>query len=99
MIYPFIVVILILTFGWRITWFSSSVFIIIFFGVFLYYLLNKNNFKSESGFENEDNQNSFSWRRRDVLTDLKFYLYLPLTLFMSFTVTGFYFIKFLWAIK
>ena len=32
MIYPFVVVILILTFGWRITWFSSSVFIIIFFG-------------------------------------------------------------------
>ena len=24
MIYPFVVVILILTFGWRITWFSSS---------------------------------------------------------------------------
>ena len=91
MIYPFVVVILILTFGWRVTWFSSSVFIIIFFGVFLYYLLNKNNFKSETGFENEDIQNSFSWRRRDVLTDLKFYLYLPLTLFMSFTVTGFLF--------
>ena len=91
MIYPFVVVILILTFGWRITWFSSSVFIIIFFGVFLYYLLNKNNFKSETGFENEDIQNSFSWRRRDVLKDLKFYLYLPLTLFMSFTVTGFLF--------
>ena len=31
MIYPLVVVILILTFGWRITWFSSSVFIIIFF--------------------------------------------------------------------
>ncbi len=91
MIYPFVVVILILTFGWRITWFSSSIFIIIFFGVFLYYLLNKNTFQSETGFENEDKQNLFSWRRRDVLKDLKFYLYLPLTLFMSFTVTGFLF--------
>ena len=36
MIYPFIVVILILTFGWRITWFSSSIFILLFFGVLLY---------------------------------------------------------------
>ena len=34
MIYPFVVVILILTFGWRITWFSSSVFIIIFLEYF-----------------------------------------------------------------
>ena len=59
--------------------------------VFLYYLLSKNNFRSETGFENEDEQKSFSWRRRDVLKDLKFYLYLPLTLFMSFTVTGFLF--------
>ena len=35
MIYPFVVVILIITFGWRITWFSSSIFILLFFGVLL----------------------------------------------------------------
>ena len=91
MIYPFVVVILILSFGWRITWFSSSIFIILFFGIILWYLLRKDNFQSETGFENEQKQNSFSWRRRDVLRDFKFYLYLPLTLFMSFTVTGFLF--------
>ncbi len=91
MIYPFVVVILILSFGWRITWFSSSIFIILFFGIILWYLLRKDNFQSETGFENEQNKNSFSWRRRDVLRDFKFYLYLPLTLFMSFTVTGFLF--------
>ena len=91
MIYPFVVVILILSFGWRITWFSSSIFIILFFGIFLWYLLRKDNFQSETGFENEQNKNSLSWRRRDVLKDFKFYLYVPLTLFMSFTVTGFLF--------
>jgi len=91
MIYPFVIVTLILSFGWRITWFSSSIFIILFFGIFLLYLLRKDNFQSETGLENEQKQNSFSWRRRDVLKDFKFYLYLPLTLIMSFTVTGFLF--------
>ena len=90
-IYPATVVFLLLTIGWRLTWFSSSIFILIFFGIFLWYLLRKDTFHSETGFENEQNQNSLSWRRRDVLKDFKFYLYLPLTLFMSFTVTGFLF--------
>ena len=91
MIYPFVVVILILSFGWRITWFSSSIFIILFFGILLWYLLRKDNFQSETGFENEQIQDSLSWRRRDILRDIKFYLYLPLTLIMSFIVTGFLF--------
>ena len=39
----------------------------------------------------EINLDEISWRRRDVLKDFKFYMYLPLSLLMSFTVTGFLF--------
>ena len=91
MIYPAIVVFLILTIGWRLTWFSSSLFIIIFFGIFFVFLLRKNNFQREKGSNNNLDEEMISWKRKDVLKDFKFYMYLPLSLIMSFTVTGFLF--------
>ncbi len=91
MIYPAIVVFLILTIGWRLTWFSSSLFIIIFFGIFFVFLLRKNNFQRETGSNKKLDEEMISWKRKDVLKDFKFYMYLPLSLIMSFTVTGFLF--------
>ena len=91
MIYPIIVVILLITIGWRLTWFSSFLFVFIILGGSFYFLLKRNNFQKEDGFEQHVSYQDISWRRRDVLRDFKFYLYLPLTLLMSFTVTGFLF--------
>jgi len=91
MIYPTIVVILLITIGWRLTWFSSFLFVFIILGGSFYFLLKRNNFQKEEGFEQHVSYQDISWRRRDVLKDFKFYLYLPLTLLMSFTVTGFLF--------
>ena len=90
-IYPAAVVFLLLTIGWRLTWFSSSIFILIFFGIFFYFIFKINNFKKENDRDEKIDLGEISWRRRDVLKDFKFYMYLPLTLLMSFTVTGFLF--------
>ncbi len=91
MIYPTIIVFLIITIGWRLTWFSSFIFILLILGLSFYLLLRNNNFQKESNFKEDIDQEEISWRRRDVLKDFKFYLYLPLSLLMSFTVTGFLF--------
>ena len=91
MIYPIIIVFLILTIGWRLTWFSSSIFVFVILGLSFYFLLRNNNFKIEKNLNNNTEFQQISWRRRDVLKDKKFYIYLPLSLLMSFTVTGFLF--------
>ena len=91
MVYPIVIVFLILTIGWRLTWLSSSIFIFFILGLIFYYLLRNNNFKIENNFNSEVEFQQVSWRRRDVLKDAKFYIYLPLTLLMSFIVTGFLF--------
>ena len=90
-IYPAVIVFLLLTIGWRLTWFSSSIFILIFFGIFFYFIFKINNFKKENNRDEKIDLSEISWRRRDVLKDFKFYMYLPLSLLMSFTVTGFLF--------
>ena len=90
-VYPTAIVFLLLTIGWRLTWFSSSIFIIIFFGIIFYFIFKINNFKKENDRDEKIDLGEISWRRRDVLKDFKFYMYLPLSLLMSFTVTGFLF--------
>jgi len=91
MIYPIIIVFLILTIGWRLTWFSTSIFVFVILGLSFYFLLRNNNFKIEKNLNSKTEFQQVSWRRRDVLKDTKFYIYLPLSLLMSFTVTGFLF--------
>ena len=91
MIYPIIIVFLILTIGWRLTWLSSSIFVFVILGLSFYFLLRNSNFKIEKNLNNNTRFQQVSWRRRDVLKDTKFYIYLPLSLLMSFTVTGFLF--------
>jgi MFS family permease len=52
MIYPIIIVFLILTIGWRLTWFSSSIFVFVILGLSFYFLLRNNNFKIEKNLNN-----------------------------------------------
>ena len=73
-IYPAAVVFLLLTIGWRLTWFSSSIFILIFFGIFFYFIFKRNNFKKENDRDEKIDLGEISWRRRDVLKDFKFYM-------------------------
>lgn len=89
--YPTIAVILIGVIGWRLTWVTSSVFIIVFFGLGLWYLLKSHSLRHQNFLNNQKKNEEKIWKRRDVLRDLKFYLYLPSSLLMSFAVTGFFF--------
>jgi len=91
MIFPSIVVSLLILIGWRMTWFASSIFIIVFFGTLFFFLLRNKKYVNENIEADLSNPVSVSWRRRDVLKDKKFYFYLPISLIMSFTVTGFLF--------
>ena len=91
MIFPSIIVFLILLIGWRMTWLTSSVFILLFFGTLFFFLLRNKKYVNETIDAAASPTDSISWRRRDVLKDKKFYFYLPISLIMSFTVTGFLF--------
>jgi MFS family permease len=91
MIFPSIIVFLILLIGWRMTWLTSSVFILLFFGTLFFFLLRNKKYINETIDAATSSRDSISWRRRDVLKDKKFYFYLPISLIMSFTVTGFLF--------
>jgi len=91
MIFPSIIVFLILLIGWRMTWLTSSVFILLFFGTLFFFLLRNKKYVNETIDAAASTTDSISWRRRDVLKDKKFYFYLPISLIMSFTVTGFLF--------
>ncbi len=91
MIFPSIIVFLILLIGWRMTWLTSSVFILLFFGTLFFFLLRNKKYINETIDAAISSRDSISWRRRDVLKDKKFYFYLPISLIMSFTVTGFLF--------
>ena len=67
-IYPAAVVFLLLTIGWRLTWFSSSIFILIFFGIFFYFIFKINNFKKENDRDEKIDLGEISWRRRNPVT-------------------------------
>ena len=64
MVYPSIVVLLLLTIGWRLTWFSSAIFIFFIFGLSFYLLLRNNNFQIENNLIDEIETNQISWKRR-----------------------------------
>ena len=89
--YPIIAVLLIGLIGWRFTWLISSIFIIIFFGIGLWYVLRNHRQTHQNFINNQKIKDEISWRRREVLKDIKFYCYLPATLLMPFALTGFFF--------
>ena len=89
MIFPFIAVALISLIGWRYTWISSGITLFIVYGILVIILLRKHANFHKDFIKNKIDESKITWKRRDVLKDKKFYLYLPITLMMSFTVTGF----------
>ena len=91
MIFPFIAVSLIGLIGWRYTWISGGLALIFIFGLLAFYLLRNHQKYHDSFLKNNISESNITWKRRDVLKDKKFYFYLPITLMMSFTVTGFLF--------
>lgn len=90
-LYPTIAVLLIGLIGWRFTWLVASIFIFIFFGMGLWHVLKKHSQIHQNFLNTQKIQKGISWKRREVLKDIKFYCYLPSTLLMSFAVTGFFF--------
>jgi len=91
MFYPVTAVILIGFIGWRFTWLISAIFIILFFGIGLWYILKDHNQRHKKFLDNQKIKDGITWKRREILKDIKFYCYLPGSLLMSFAVTGFFF--------
>ena len=84
---PFVVVLLISVIGWRLTYFSSSLFILFFLFPIIIILLNnyqdsffEKNFNASNKKENVNGQKPFhskSFTRTEVLKDFRFYLMTP----------------------
>ncbi|MDC1316060.1 MFS transporter [Alphaproteobacteria bacterium] len=91
MIYPITIVTITFAIGWRYTWLTSAIFIIIFFGTSLSILLKNHNKRHEDFLNTQSSKEGVFWRRREVLRDIKFYCYLPSTLLMPFALTGLFF--------
>jgi len=91
MFYPVTAVILIGFIGWRFTWLISAIFIILFFGIGLWYILKDHNQRHKKFLDNQKIKDGITWKRREILKDIKFYCYLPGSLLMPFAVTGFFF--------
>ena len=88
-----IVIVYFLTFMyWRNLWQGFSIIIILFLPIFIYFTIKE--IKTSS--REKDDKNSFSqnfekiksWKRKEVLKDLKFYSILPAMLASSFVITG-----------
>lgn len=91
MVYPLLAVLFIGLMGWRYTWLSCSIMLLVFFGSCFWVLLKNHNKRHEEFIKSQKNDKNISWRRRDVLSDIKFYCYLPSSLLTGFALTGFFF--------
>ena len=69
--YPIMAVLLIGLIGWRFTWLVSSIFIIIFFGMGLWYILRNHSQIHQNFLNTQKVQEGISWKRRDILKDIK----------------------------
>jgi MFS family permease len=89
---PIAIVYLLTFMYWRNLWQGFSIIIILLLPIFIYFTVNE--IKTSS--REKDNKNSFSqnfekiksWKRKEVLKDLKFYSILPAMLASSFIITG-----------
>jgi len=89
---PIVVVYLLTFMYWRNLWQGFSIIIILFLPIFIYFTIKE--IKTSS--REKDDKNSFSqnfekiksWKRKEVLKDLKFYSILPAMLASSFIITG-----------
>ena len=89
---PIAIVYLLTLMYWRNLWQGFSIIIILLLPIFIYFTVKE--IKTSS--REKDNKNSFSqnfekiksWKRKEVLKDLKFYSILPAMLASSFIITG-----------
>tara|TARA_B100001996_G_scaffold381892_1_gene372338 strand:- start:1443 stop:2675 length:1233 start_codon:yes stop_codon:yes gene_type:complete len=89
---PMLIVYFLTFFYWRTLWQGFSLIIILFLPIFIYFTIQQVKISSREKY----NKNNFSqnlkkiksWKRREVLRDLKFYSILPAMLASSFIITG-----------
>ena len=89
MVFPLIAVFIIKIYGWEYVWLYAS-FSLIAVYIPLYLFLLKNHKQRHKQFvEKHKNKNKINrWKVRDVIRDIKFFLYLPSYLMPSFIITG-----------
>lgn len=87
MIFPFLVVIIIKYYNWQSVWLYSGLSIIFIF-IPLYFILLKDHKKRHQQFLKDHEKNKFSYNVKDILKDIRFYIYLPSYLAPPFLVTG-----------
>ena len=87
--FPLIAVLLIQIFTWKLAWLFAGISILIIFIPIYFYLLRDQSSRHKEFLNKTDilllRRN---WRRRDVIVDKKFYIYLPISLVPSFVTTG-----------
>ena len=89
---PIVIVYLLTFIYWRSLWQGFAIIIILFLPIFIYFTIKRLKYSSRE----KDNKNNFSqnlkkiksWKRTEVLKDLKFYSILPAMLASSFIITG-----------
>ena len=87
MIFPLLAVLIIKIYGWEYVWFYAS-FSLIAIYIPLYLFLLRNHRNRHKQFMEKQKNNINSWNTRDVVRDIKFFIYLPSYLMPSFIVTG-----------
>ncbi len=87
--FPLIVVLLIKIFTWKFVWLFAGISIPLIFIPMSLYLLRDQGIRHKE-FINKIDIFSLqkNWRRRDVIVDKKFYVYLPISLVPPFVTTG-----------
>ena len=89
---PIVIVYLLTFIYWRILWQVLTIIIILFLPVFIYFTIKEVKISSREK-HNKDNfsknlKKIKSWKRSEILRDLKFYSILPAMVASSFIITG-----------
>ena len=88
---PLLTVFLLSIYSWRSIWQFISILILFLLPLIIYYTIKNISIDSREGFEDQDNNNSInikSWKRSEVLKDLKFYIISLNMLSMPWIATG-----------
>ena len=88
---PILIVYLLSFIYWRDLWLQISILILLILPLFSYFTVRHISIYSRESKNKDDKKNLLSiksWKRKDVLTDLKFYSMLPSLLAPAFIITG-----------
>ena len=89
MFFPLMIVFVIQIFGWESAWLYAGLSLIIIYVPLYLFLLKNHQNRHKQFLEKQKNKEKMNnWKRRDVLKDFKFYIYLPSYLMPPFIVTG-----------